>query len=805
MDAFFQDLRYGARMLIKNPNFTAVAVLTLALGIGANSAMFSVVNGLLLFALPFPESDRLIQIWASNQARGWNDASISYPNFLDWKKNNQTFEEMCLHFSTSLNMTGRGEPERIRGLRSSTNLFAVLQRSPAMGRIFMPEEDKPGADPVVIISHGLWQRRYGGDPGILGSTIPLDGLPHIIIGIMPADFWFNHPNTEVWLPHVLTAEGSPRGSRSYTALGRLKEGVELSQARADMDTIASQLEQEYPDENKGWGIALLSLRRQIADDEMVLMVTTIYLAALFVLLIACANVANLLLARAASREKEIALRMVMGGGRWRLLRQMLTESVLLATLAGISGLLVGYWFIKALLLIAPTDVPNLDKIRMDETVLIYTVITSLMTGFIFGLVPALQSVRPRIHAALKEGGRSHSGGSRHRLLKSLVVVEVALALVLLVCGGLMVRSFMARALGDPGFDTGNLLTARISLPNSKYEKPPQREQFYREVVAGVQGLPGVKSAAAVQSLPLDGNNWWSGITIEGRPPAQPGDRISVGYMIITPDYFGTLGIPLLLGRFFTDQDGTAHPVAIINETTARRHWPEEPNPVGRRLKFGSEDSESPWLPVVGVVGDVRHSDPGSRPRPEVYVPHSQESNSVMTIVARTATDPLDLAGPMRDAVWAVDVNQPVYRIRNMEQVVDERVKGPKAAAQVMGAVSILALVLAAVGIYGVVGYGVSQRTNEIGIRMALGARRGSIFRMILAQGMLLVGMGLIIGLVAAFFSMRVLDSVLHGITPSDPATYVTISFVLLMVALIASFLPARRATEVDPLIALRYE
>jgi len=803
MGTFWQDVRYGIRMLAKSPGFTAVAALTLALGIGANAAIFSLVHGLLFTGLPYREPDRLIQIWDTKPERGWNHVSISYVNFRDWEARNRTFESMALYDGAAFNLTGTDEPVRLVGALATANLFSVLGRTPALGRAFLPEEDRPGASPVAVLSHGLWQRRFAADPRILGRTITLDGEARTVVGVMPDDFYFPSEGTELWVPQRLDPAKASRGSRSYAAIGRLKPGVTLEQARADMAGITAQLAEEYPDDNKGWGVALSTRYEEMFGEDVRVIMIMLLLSVAFVLLIACANVANLLLARAASREREMAVRMALGGGRIRLLRQLLTESVLLAALGGIGGVFVAYWGIRGLLLIAPPDVPHLSRIQLDPTVLAYTAVIALFTGVIFGLAPALHGTRLRLQEVLKEG-RGSSGGARHRALKSLVVSEVALALVLLIGGGLMARSFVEQVKVKPGFRTDNLLTMRVSLPPLKYETPPRQASFFRDALGRIAALPGVRAAAAVQTLPLGGSNSWRGVDIEGRPVADPGDRISIGYLIVTPDYFRAMDTPLLHGRFFTAQDAENSPrVAIVNETAARQYWPQDRSPVGRRIRFSSE--EEPWMTVVGVVRDVRHQSLSRPPRAELYLPHEQEPTRAMTLVAWTASDPLGLAPAVREAVWAVDRDQPVYSVMSMQQVLDERVDGQKATAQVMGTLSLLALVLASVGIYGVVAYMVSERTHEIGIRMALGARQRDVFRLVLRQGMRLVGIGLVIGLAAAVGVMRLLASILFGVTPTDPLTYASVTVFLLGVAAAASYLPARRAMRVDPMIALRYE
>ena len=805
MDRFWQDIRYGIRMLGRNPLFTGVAVLTLALGIGVNAAIFSSVNGLLLTPLPYPDSDRVIQIWDTNKERGWTDVSISFQNYLDWQKRARSFEDIALYGGAAHNLTGAGEPVRIRSVFVSANVFSVLKRAPAMGRAFALKEDEPGASAVVVLSDGLWKRSFAADPQIVGKTVELDGEPFTVIGVMPVDFYFPGHLTDAWVPHRIDPAKMPRGNRSYGGVARLKPGVTLEQARAEMNNIAAQLAVEYPDENKGWGVNLLTRYEAIFDTEFRTIMAMFYVSVGLVLLIACANVANLLLARAATREREIAIRMALGGGRVRLLRQLLTESVLLSVLGGIGGVFVAFWTIKGLLLIAPKDLLNVDQITLNPTVLLYTAVISLMTGLIFGIAPALQSTRPNLQEALKEAGRTGTGGSRHRALKTLVVCEVALALVLLICSGLMVRSFLGQVKTNPGFDTRNLLTMRVSLPALKYDTPAKQAEFYRDVLERMAAVPGAEAGAAVQTLPLDGSNSWRGVDIEGHPVTDPGQRISVGYLIVTPDYFRAMKIPLQAGRAFTAQDAANAPrVAIVNEMMARQYWPEDKSPVGRRIRFGTNEKE-PWMTVVGMVRDVRHQNVARPPRPELYVPLEQQPTRAMTLVVRTQREPLSMVAAAREAIWSVDRNQPLYAVRSMEQVVADRVSGEKATAQVMGFLSALALLLAAVGIYGVIAYTVSERTQEIGIRLALGAQPSDILRLVLRQGFVLVAIGVVLGLGVAFGTMRLLASILVGVAPTDPLTYSANAAFLLLVALLASYIPARRATRVSPVRALRYE
>ena len=806
METLWQDLRYGARMLARNPGFTAVAVLTLALGIGANASIFSVVNGILLGPLPYPEADRLVQLYAAKPSKGWDDFAVSHPDFLDWSEQNESFEGMAIYRGRSLSLTGEGEPERLRGLAASANLFSVLGRSPAQGRAFRAEEDRPGADRVAVLSHGLWERRFGSDPDLLGRTLILDGVAHTVVGIMPADFFFPSPRTELWVPLALAPAKQNRGSHSYEAIGRLKPGVTLQTGRAELNTIAQRLEQEYPDSNTGWGVAANSRYDEIFDDDLQLTLSMLFLAVGFVLLIVCANVANLLLARAATREKEIAVRVALGARRFRLIRQFLTESVLLALLGGLGGLVVAMWGVDALKAIAPDDVPRIDQISLDGTVLLYTLGVSLLTGLIFGLAPAIQTTKPDLHEALKEGGRTSGGGSRHRLLKTLVVSEVALAVMLIVVGGLMIRSFLLMQRTDPGFDVENLLTLRINLLEAKYPEERQRASFYQQVLERIETLPGVESASAVNTIPLGGSNSWTSITIEGRVPADPKEKLFVGYLVITPHYSRSMGIPLLQGRGFNRRDAADAPeVVLINQTMARRFWPEEELVLGRRFKGGDADSESPWLTVMGVVADVKHQNLAQPPRPEMYLPHAQTPSGGMTVVVRAAGDPAGYASSVRGKIWEVDPNLPVFAVRSLAEVVDMRTAGTRATAQVMGVLAGVALMLAAVGIYGVISYSVSQRTHEIGIRMALGASPRDIFKLVVRQGVILVGSGLLLGLVGALALARVMSSVLFGVTSTDVTTYASTVLVLVGAALLACYVPARRATRVEPLVALRYE
>ena len=805
MQSLLQDMSYGLRMLRKSPGFTAVAVLTLALGIGVNAAMFSVVNGLMFAALPFPSHERLVQLWEANAPRNLTQVSVAYGNFVTWKERSRSFDDMVLYSTDAYNLAGDGDPQRLLGVTAGANLFTLLEREPALGRAFAAGDDAPGGDPIVVLSHGLWQRHYGSDLRVVGRTVRLNDKVHTIVGVMPEDFFFPRESVDVWIPGLPHDQRESRNARGFNATGRLKPGVSIQQASTELNGIARQLSEQFVETNKDWGVQVRAVRDELMPTETGLILTILYLAVVAVLLIACANVASLLLARAASRQREIAVRIALGGSRARVLRQLLTESIVLAALGGAAGVVVAHWGLRALQALAPPQVPLVQDIEVSSTILLYLAAVSLLTGIIFGLAPAVQATRPQVQSVLKEGGRG-AGGGRHRLLKSLVVAEVALSLVLLVCGGLLVRSFVERISVDPGFDTRNLLTFRVSLTGPRYKEDTAALEFHRRVLDGLAAQPGVEHVGAVQTIPLGGSNSFIDVTIEGAPPRAPGDRNLVGYMVVTPDYFRAMRIPLRAGRFFTDQDTAGAPgVAIVNEEFVRMNWPTEPNPVGRQFRRGGPDSTAPWLMVAGVVANVQHRNLGTPPRPEMFLPMEQEVHRSVVFIARTASDAASLGPAVRSVVQAADRDIPIAQLRTMDDLIANRMAGQRATAEVMGGVAGLALILAAVGIYGMVAYTVSQRTHEIGVRMALGAHPANIFRMVLRQGLLLVSIGLLLGLGGAFGASRALGTLLFGITPNDPWTYAAVVLLLLGVAAAACLIPARRATRVNPVIALRYE
>jgi putative ABC transport system permease protein len=817
--AFWQDLRYGARMLFKNPGFTLIAVITLSLGIGANSAIFSVVNSVLLREAPYREPRRLVMVWSDRpqfQARtGMTEFPVSAADFTDWRDQNQGFEQIAAFHSQALNLTGFGEPEVLGAVRASVNLFALLGVEPRRGRVFLPEEDQAGANRVVILSDGLWQRRFGSDPKVIGQTISLNNEPYTVVGVMPPDFQFPRKadlpagfgfpsEVHLYAPLALTPEQRNNRGRHYLAvIARLKPQTSFDQAQAEMVGIAGRLERQYPDLNRNKSVRLVGFHQQVVGKARFGLLTLLG-AVGFVLLIACANVANLLLARGAARQKEIAIRTALGAGRWRVIRQLLTESLLLAASAGALAMLLAVWGVDLLRMILPDNLPRADEIGVDFRVFGFTLVITLLTGILFGLIPALQASRTDINETLKEGGRS-SGGSGHNRFRGLLVVsEVALALVLLVGAGLMMRSFVLLMSVDPGLDPQNVLTMDIRLLRGKYQ-PSQQVAFFRQLLERLRALPGVHSAGAVYPLPLSGMEEGTGFGIEGQPPPAPGERRNAGPRWVSPDYFKTLKIQLLKGRVFTEGDGgDSPPVLIINEAMARQYWPNE-DPVGRRVSFNSRDNQPVWREIVGVVKDVRHTALDTESKPQMYFPFTQFPSSFMTLVARTDGDPLSFVAAMRGQVQAIDRDQPVSNIHTMEELLARSVSQRRFNLLLLAFFAGVALLLAAVGIYGVMSYSVEQRTHEIGVRMALGARTADVMRLLIGHGMKLVATGVAIGLAGAFALTRLISTLLFGVRANDPLTFAVIALSLALVSLAACWIPARRATKVDPLVALRRE
>jgi putative ABC transport system permease protein len=803
----WQDLRYGARMLLKNPGFTVVAVITLALGIGANAAIFSVVNATLLRPLPFEDPDRLIMIRETNPSRS-SEFKVSPGNFLDWKKQNTVFERLVAMQETSFNLSGAGDPERLSGMRVTDGFFAMLGARPQTGRDFFPEEDRAGGANVVILSHGLWQRRFGGDPNIVNQAITLSYRSYTVIGVMPATFRFGDGGPDLWTPMAFTAEQAQQHDSHYvSAIGRLKPGITLAHARSEMSAIADRLARQYPDSNTGKSVKLMPLLdytiRSVKPALLVL-----FGAVAFVLLIACANVANLLLARAAAREKEIAIRTSLGAGRARIVRQLLTESLLLALAGGAAGLALGAWGMDLLLALAPEDLPRLSDVSLDGRALTLTAALTLLTGLGFGLFPALQASNfrgPNLNETLKDAGRGSTDDRRRRLIRgALVVSEVALAMVLLVGAGLLIKSFLRLRSVDPGFDHSNALTVGIQLSQRKYPEENQRVAFYKQLNEKVAALPGVQAVGAAMVTPLSDNDYVLPFMIQGRPPYPAGSAPTANYYSVTPGYFKAMGIPLLRGRLFTERDTKDTPrVVIINETMAKRFFPGE-DPIGKRLDLG-DAREPDWEEIVGVVGDVKHYGLNRETTAQTYEPHTQRPVSSMTLVARTSGDPASLSAAIRGEVLKIDKEQPVYDIRTLEQYFSTSIAEQRFSAMLLGIFAAVAMALASVGIYGVLSYSVTQRRREIGIRTALGAARRDVLKLVVGHGMLLTLIGMAIGLGAAFALTRVMSTLLFAVSATDPMTFGLIALLLGAVALLACWIPARRATKVDPMVALRHE
>ncbi len=811
MQTLLQDLRYALRMMAASRAFTAVAVLVLALGIGANSVIFSVINAVLLRSLPFPDPDRIIMVFESNLQRH-NQEAVAGANFLDWRDQNHVFENIAAYREDSVSITGDDRPERVSCLVTTDSLFPVLGVKPMIGRVFQPDEDSLGSNRVALISRSLWERRFAADPNIVGKKLTANGEALTIIGVMPAQFRFP-ADVDVWLPprqivpeHVLTPTvnmSTNRDSHYLSAIARLKPGVTLEQARADMDAVASRLEEQDPNNNMGRGVALVALRElAVGDIRPTLLV--LFGAVGFVLLIACANVANLLLARASTRQKEFAIRTALGANRFRLVRQMLTESVLLGAAGGGLGLLLALWGIKPLVALMPSDIYGARNIEIDGLVLGFTLSVSLLTGLVFGLVPALQATRSDLNESLKEGGRGGTLGARRNRARSLLVVsEIALSLVLLIGAGLMIKSFIRLEQVDPGFETKNVLTMRLSLPAAQYQDASKRAAFFQQVISRFESLPGVQSAAAVSRLPLTPGNSSRGLTIEGFPNDSSGNAPGADYRVISPNYFRSMGIPISRGRDLTERDTRDAPgVVIINEAMARRYWPDQ-DPLGKRMRVGMNND--PWMEIVGVVGNIKHFGLDSQSKAEIYVPYLKDPWPFMTLVVRSSSDTASLGNTMRNEVWEVDKDLPVPDIRTMDQLLSGSVSRRRFNTLLLGIFASVALVLSAVGIYGVMSYSVTQRTHEIGIRMALGAQQSDVLKLVVGQGMTLLLIGVAIGLAAALGLTRVLTSLLFGVGATDPATFVIISVLLTGVALTACFVPARRAMKVDPMTALRYE
>jgi putative ABC transport system permease protein len=821
METLLLDLRFGFRTLAKNLGFTIVAVVALALGTGANSAIFSVVNAVLLRPLSYGEPDRVMMIWGYNTKIGDRQNSISAPDFNDYREQNTVFEQMASFVYQDFNLTGGDEPEHVQGTMVSSNFFDALGVKATVGRSFSLKDEQPGANRVVVISNGLWKRRFGADQSIPGQTISVNDASFTVIGVTPPDFQSPEKGDELWIamsfdggdrmrvPSPYSPEDlKARNRRIIKGVARLGHGASLKQAQAEMDTIASRLEQQYPDTNTGIRLNVLTMSEQIVGNIRPALI--ILLGAVgFVLLIACANVANLLLARATSRQKEIAIRVALGAGRVRLIRQLLTESVLLALVGGAFGLLLAFGGIKLLIAINPSNIPRLSEVDIDGRVLGFTFLVSILTGLIFGLIPALQASKPDLNETLKaEGGRGSTGGIRKQRVRSLLVIsEVALTSLLLIGAGLMIKSFVTLQKVNPGFNPYNVLTMQVNLPQTKYREDHQIASFYEQVLGRVETLPGVLSAGASTIVPLIDRKYIRRFTIDGRAPASPDERLMANHRSISPDYLRAMGIPLIEGRYFTNQDrDKSQPVIIINESLRRRYWPNE-DPLGMHITIPTDGPIS--REIVGVIGDAKYSSLDTESGADMYVPYLQKPYPFMGIVVRTTADPAQMSNAVRGAILAIDSGQPVYDVKTMQQLVGESVSQPQLYSILIGIFASVALALAAVGIYGVLNYSVSQRRHELGIRMALGAQPADILKMVVGQGMLMASIGMVIGLAAAlllaFFLMRLIEGFLFGVSATDLTIFVGIPLLLALVSLLSCYLPARRATKVDPMTALRTE
>jgi putative ABC transport system permease protein len=829
MESIMQDVRHGFRMLVKNPTFTLIAILALALGIGVNTAIFSVVNVMLLRPLPFTQPEQLVAIWTTNPARNTTRGSTAPPDYRAWKEN-KSFDQVGAYYLDDFNITAKDEAERVRGAIVSANLFPLLGTKPALGRLFLTEEEQFGQNRVVILGNALWQRRFGSDRGLVGKQVTLNAESYTVVGVMPPDSWLRQPRqkAELWVP-MSFEPGSNKNTRNnyfLKIIGRLKPGAGISEAQAEMNLISSQLEHEYK-ENAGLGARLVSLSEDAAGDNRSILLVLMG-AVGFVLLIACANVANLLLARAAARERETALRIALGSSRGRLIRLWLTENLWLSLIGGALGLVLAYVGLRVILALAPENlardaiVSQDVSIPIDNRVLIFTLVLSVLTGVIFGLLPVFQASNPNLNKALKDSGRSATGSVRSLRTRSILVIsEIALALVLLIGAGLMLKSFVHLQAINPGFNSEKLLTAQIALPELKYKEADQRTAFFQRALENIKGLPGVQSVGATTSLPMSNESWGKQFSIEGRTPPATLDQVeAVEYRQITPDYFKATGVPLLKGRYFTDQDSKDTPgVVIINDSVARTFFPNE-DPIGKRVWTGPPESmlspqllpeggRFPRMTIVGVVGDVMSYGVNRPIEWEVYAPHLQGGGNIplakMYLAVRTNGDPLALAGAVRSVVRELDNDQPVADIRTMDQRLTDSLWQPRFNMLLLAIFAAVAVLLATIGIYGVVSYSVAQRTPEIGIRVALGAQSKDVLKVIMRQGVGLALVGVGIGLAAAFVLTRVLASVLYGVSSTDLPIFGFVAVILLVITLLGSFIPARRATKIDPLTALRNE
>jgi putative ABC transport system permease protein len=810
LDQIFNDARYGVRNLLKRPGATLVALVTLALGIGVNTAIFSAVDSILLRPLPFRDPERVVSIWERGLGQGVNQNEVAPANFFDLRNQSQSFEGIGAHGPQDVNLTSDGaEPERLSGELVTANVFSILGVEPALGRTFLANEDQVGQEHVVVLGDALWRRRFNRDPSIVNRNITVNGESFTVIGVMPRGFFFPQRETELWIPWAMEPEqAAGRGDHYLRLVARLRPETTLKQANAEVDAVGGRLATEYPKTNEGLTFIVNSTHQDYVGNLRLPMLI-LFAAVGLVLLIACANVANLLLAQATTRRREIAIRLALGARRWTIVRQLLVESLLLATAGGVLGVLGALWVVEALSKLVPESLSKLQNVTIDARVLMFTLGVSVLTAIVFGGVPAVLAARAKPGETLSDVARDTGGGTSGRHVRRVLIVsEVALAVVLLVGAGLLIRSFQLLRQVQTGFSTENLLTMKMVLPMPKYGKPEARRAFYDEMLRRVGELPGIESAGMITFLPLSFSGMNFSFSVEGR--AQPSDmKLPFAlYRVVSPEYFRTMGIPLQRGRFFDSHDSAdSQPVILISQRLAEQYWPGE-DPTGKRLKIGPLDSPNPWLTVVGVVGNVRQAGLYGDPRMDLYAPYAQDRRAFIAprdLVLRTKGDAVSVAGAVRQAVWSVDKDQPVTNVRTMDQVFASAISQERFQALMLGLFAALALVLACVGLYGVISYAVVQRTHEIGVRMALGARSADVLRLVLRQGIGLTIVGLIIGVGVGLVATRVLTDMLFGVTPRDPLTFIGVPALLLLVAFLACYVPARRATRIDPLVALRYE
>jgi putative ABC transport system permease protein len=807
IDVLLQDIRYGLRTLIKNPGVSLLAIFALGLGIAGNTAIFSIVNAIMLRPLPVQDPNQLVMLFESKPQAGLMRGLVSYSNFNDWREQNKVFEGMAAFTTQPFNISTGADPENISAARVSGDFFRLIKSGTALGNTFSEDDHKAGSNQVVLLSHGLWQRRFGSDPNIVGKTLTLDSAGYTVLGVMPADFQFPTRRAELWTPLIIAPSQNDRDVHNLNVIARLKPDASLAQAQTELNAISVRLQEGKTNAETSWNVTVIPLADYIVGNIKPAFII-LFAAVGFVLLIACTNVVNLLLARAAARQKEIAIRAALGATRARIVRQLLTESTLLSLLGGALGLLLAFLGLKFLLANLPgqISIPRVEDIGIDSQVLGFTLIISLLTGVICGLAPAWRLSKPDLNETLKEVVKGSTGALNGRRVRNLLVVsEVALALMLLCCAGLMIKSFLVLQQVDPGFNARNVLTMQISLPKSKYTEDPQIASFYQQALERTATLPGVQAAGIVNHLPLSGETTNVAFTIEGRAPVSAAEELYAGYRSVSPDYFNVMGVPLKKGRGFTERDtAQALGAVVINETMAKRYWPNE-DPIDKHLKQGDLQSKAPWLTVVGVVGDVRHSAINLEPRPEMYQPFPQEPLRAMWLTVRTASDPKSLAPAVRSAILSVDKDQPVSNIRTMEELISDANFGRRTITVLLIVFAVLALILATMGIYGVLSYSVAQRKKEIGIRMALGAQGSDVLRMILKQGLKVVLLGVVIGVGLTLIATRFMSSLLYGVSGSDPVTLIGVSLFLGVVGVIACLIPARRATKLDPMHMLRYE